>query len=128
MASEPRLRIEVFPEDLDRFVDFYVNVLRFEVADDRRGGAHPYVSVRRGAIRIGATPAWQEVNRDLRSVPTGIELVIEVDDLIAERNAIIASGHSLAEDLTERPWGLSDFRLFDPDGYYLRFTTLEPRR
>jgi len=29
----------------------------------------------------------------------------------------------LAEDLVEREWGLSDFRVTDPDGYYLRFTS-----
>ena len=29
----------------------------------------------------------------------------------------------LAEDLTARSWGLTDLRLFDPDGYYLRLTT-----
>jgi hypothetical protein len=28
----------------------------------------------------------------------------------------------LAEDLQERPWGLTDFRILDPAGYYLRIT------
>jgi hypothetical protein len=28
----------------------------------------------------------------------------------------------LAEPLTDRPWGLRDFRVVDPDGYYLRVT------
>jgi hypothetical protein len=28
----------------------------------------------------------------------------------------------MAEALRGRPWGLRDFRPFDPDGYYLRVT------
>ena len=28
----------------------------------------------------------------------------------------------MAEDLRARPWGLRDFRVLDPAGYYLRIT------
>jgi uncharacterized glyoxalase superfamily protein PhnB len=28
----------------------------------------------------------------------------------------------MTETLTARPWGLRDFRLLDPDGYYWRIT------
>ena len=27
------------------------------------------------------------------------------------------------EDLQDRPWGLTDFRILDPAGYYLRITS-----
>jgi lactoylglutathione lyase len=121
--AEPSLRLEVFPSDLGRFVDFYVRVLRFDLIADRRGTSAPYVSVRRGAVNIGATRAWQTVDASSRAVPAGAELVIEVDDLVAERDALVAADYPLAEDITERPWGLADFRAFDPDGYYIRFTT-----
>lgn len=123
MSGRAEVRFELFPADLDRFVDFYVRVLRFELAADRRDEETPYVYVRRGGIRIGALEAWEEVDPQVRSVPHGVEVVIEVDDLRAERDAVVAAGHSLAEDICRRPWGLEDFRLFDPDGYYLRITT-----
>jgi hypothetical protein len=32
----------------------------------------------------------------------------------------------VAEELTSRPWGLTDFRLADPDGYYIRVTSTQP--
>jgi hypothetical protein len=51
-----------------------------------------------------------------------VELVLEVDDLGAEHDRVRASGWPLAEDLHERPWGLTDFRVLDPSGYYLRIT------
>jgi predicted enzyme related to lactoylglutathione lyase len=123
VPGRPEVRFELFPADLDRFVDFYVRVLRFELAADRRDDETPYVYVRRGGIRIGALEAWEEVDPHVRSAPHGVEVVIEVDDLQAERDAVVAAGHPLAEDISPRPWGLEDFRLFDPDGYYLRITT-----
>ncbi len=122
MPSGPTLRVEVFPDDLDGF-DFYVRVLRFELTADRRNDAEPYVAIQRGSVRIGALQAWQAVEASQRALPAGTELVIEVDDLTAERNAIVATGYPLDVDGTTRPWGLTDFRLFDPDGHYIRFTT-----
>jgi lactoylglutathione lyase len=117
------LRVEVFPADLDRFVDFYVRVLRFELAEDRRAESSPYVEVRRGTVRVGAVRAWKPVDGTARAVPCGVELVLEVDDLAAERDAISAAGWPLASDITGQPWGLDDFRIFDPDGHCLRITT-----
>ena len=123
MNDDAGLRFELFPVDLDRFVDFYVRVLRFVLVADRRDEQPPYVALKRGGVRIGAIPAWEEVNPRLRALPQGVEIVIEVDDLVAEREAVLGAGHPLTEDITERPWGLSDFRIFDPEGYFLRFTT-----
>ena len=120
MALE--LRVELFSTDLDRFVDFYVGVLGFAVVSDRRRDDNGYVAVRRDGVRIGAVPAGRTVDREHRAVPVGTELVLECDDVRAERDRVVAAGWTLAADLESRPWGLTDFRVFDPDGYYLRFT------
>jgi uncharacterized glyoxalase superfamily protein PhnB len=117
------LRIEVFPADLDRFVDFYVRVLRFELEVDRRSEATPHVSVRRGSARIGASLPWESVDAEKRAVPQGVELVLEADDLAGERDAVKSAGWPVTADITRQPWGLEDFRLFDPDGHYIRITT-----
>lgn len=117
------LRIEIFSRDLDSFVDFYTNVLRFSLDRDERDFLTPYVSVHRDAVRIGAVPSGIQASPDHRIPPTGTEIVLEVDDLDTEREAIVSRGWSLDADLTVRPWGLRDFRVRDPDGYYLRFTT-----
>ncbi len=60
---------------------------------------------------------------DLRRPPTGVELVLEVDDVVAERDRVVAAGWPLLEGLQDRPWRLSDFRLLDDSGYYLRVTS-----
>ena len=60
--------------------------------------------------------------RAARLPPAGVELVLEVDDVVAERDQITAAGWPITEDLRDRPWGLRDFRVLDPAGYYLRIT------
>jgi catechol 2,3-dioxygenase-like lactoylglutathione lyase family enzyme len=116
------LRIELFAGDLDRFADFYTRVLGFTVADDRRDSDVPYLSVRRDGVRFGAVLAGQPVDRAARAFPAGAEIVLEVDDIAGERDRVVAAGWPLADDLQARPWGLTDFRVYDPDGYLLRLT------
>jgi uncharacterized glyoxalase superfamily protein PhnB len=55
-----------------------------------------------------------------------VEIVLEVDDVVGWRDRVLASGYPILEPLQERPWGLTDFRIADPDGYYLRLTSRAP--
>jgi predicted enzyme related to lactoylglutathione lyase len=119
MTEGMTLRVEVFPADVDAFVDFYTRVLRFDVEADSRPG---YAAVARGSTRIGGARASEHVDPRHRGIPSGAELVLEVDDLDGERASVISAGWPLAFDIEKQPWGLRDFRLFDPDGYYLRIT------
>ena len=116
------LRFEIFPADLDPVVDFYLRVLRFSMTKDQRGDPNPYVSMRRGAVQIGAGRRSTPDLRAVRRPPAGVELVLEVDGVVGERDRVTAMGWPLEEDLQDRPWGLTDFRIIDPAGYYLRIT------
>jgi predicted enzyme related to lactoylglutathione lyase len=116
------LRFEIFPEEIDRAVDFYTRVLSFGVDTDRRP-SQPYVSLRRDGVVVGVSPRPEEdAHRDCRRPPTGVELVLEVDDLDAEFESVRQAGGEVTEGISEQPWGLRDFRICDPDGYYLRIT------
>ena len=113
-----RLRLELFVEDLDTSIAFYAG-LGFAV--ERR--EHDYASLRWGDAVIGLNSRPQ----DRRG--TGVEIVLEVEDLDVAHAAVRAAGHPLAAEPTDRPWGVRDFRLTDPDGYYLRITRGQtPRR
>ena len=114
------LRFEIFPEDLDVTVDFYQRILGFQLTDDRR--AEDYVALRRGAVQLGAVRSTPPIARAARRPPAGLELVLEVDDVAAERDRVLAAGWPLDDDLHDQSWGLRDFRILDPDGYYLRIT------
>ncbi len=114
------LRFEIFPADLDVTVDFYQRVLGFQLTDDRR--AEDYVALRRGAVQVGAVRSTLPNAHAARRPPAGLELVLEVDDVVAERDRVLAAGWPLDDDLHDQSWGLRDFRILDPDGYYLRIT------
>jgi lactoylglutathione lyase len=117
------LRCELFPDDLDASAAFYVDVLGFQVVRDERPAPAPYVALQRGDVRVGLAARPAPADPALRRPPTGVELVLEVDDLEAVHAHVLANRWPLAEDLTDRPWGLRDFRLVDPHGYYWRITT-----
>jgi lactoylglutathione lyase len=118
------VRFEVFPADLERCITFYTRVLCFTLVQ-RKGG---YAYFQRDSIFIGADQSnfelgdLQRADRSSRKPPTGVEIVIEVDDLVAERNRVVEEGWTLDADIKLQEWGLKDFRIMDPDGFYLRIT------
>jgi len=122
------LRLEIFPSNLQTMIDFYSGVLHFNLI--KREGTYAYLG--RDDIFIGAieTP-WEESlerKESCRRPNKGVEIVLEVDDLEKERDFIVEKGWRLDADIQTQPWGLRDFRLVDPDGYYLRVTTHSLKR
>jgi len=100
-------------------------VAREEIGDDGDG----YLVLRRGpnVLRFwpgsDAAARHEHFGRLPASTPRGygVEVVIVVEDL----DAVYAAARGFARivgPLQERPWGLRDFRVLDPFGYYLRIT------
>jgi catechol 2,3-dioxygenase-like lactoylglutathione lyase family enzyme len=125
-----RLRIELFVEDMEVSVGFYRDLLGFQV--ERSAG--DYASLRRGLVVFGIGPVAKLPDRAegpgfsrhrlSGTKGAGVEIVLELDSLdelwalyeVCRQRAVIS------EPLQLRSWGLHDFRLADPDGYYLRIT------
>lgn len=110
---------EVFHRDIPALVDFYVNVLGFQASEGAMSSDH--VVVRRGELRVGCS-RHEGADPTPRKPPAGSEIVLRADDVHAEHNRVVSSGWPLADPLETRPWGLTDFRVFDPSGQYLRIT------
>src|SRR5580692_4776909 len=117
------VRYEIFPDDLDATVDFYTRVLGFSVIKDQRDAPQAYVAMRRDAVQIGAARREVPGAPAARRPPVGVETVLEVDDLARERSRVLAAGWPIEDELQDRPWGLADFRILDPAGYYLRISS-----
>ncbi|GAC68594.1 VOC family protein [Gordonia soli] len=110
---------EIFPADLDRSARFYVGLLGFTVISDARDSTDPYLAFRCGEVVIGASLRPAPTSVAHRRPPIGVELGLEVDDLDTTYAAVLAAHWPLADDIQHRPWGVRDFRILDPDGYYL---------
>ena len=122
------VRLELFVQDLDRTIAFYTSVLRFAV---QRREDH-YASLLSGSfyLGLGLLDDLAANNRHYftgaklsRDRGVGVEIVLEVDDVQAAFKHVQASGHPIESLLQVQNWGLTDFRIADPDGYYLRITS-----
>jgi predicted enzyme related to lactoylglutathione lyase len=120
------LRLELFVTDLRASVDFYTRVLGFAIERE----SDDYMAVRNGHVLLGLGPAAglspahyfrPEVTHARKGV--GVEIVLEVDDVQAALQRVIDQGARVHTPLKQRPWGLTDFRIVDPDGYFLRITS-----
>ena len=127
-APQPMsLRLELFVKDFEKSIDFYTKVLGFE----RQQGEPSYMPVRSGSVVIGLGPASKlpkshYFNPELKQSRRGLgaEIVLEVDDVQQFHQQVKASGYQgLITPLRTQSWGLTDFRIADPDGYYLRITS-----
>jgi lactoylglutathione lyase len=119
-------RFELFADDPEKSVAFYTDVLGFGVQYSNNG----YHSLVRGATTIGiGSLAGLRQNHYFRPEITsqrkglGTEIVLEVGDIQAEHDRIEASSYPILEGLKKHEWGLTDFRVVDPAGYYLRITS-----
>ena len=52
----------------------------------------------------------------------GVEVGLVVADLDKTFAAAKGQGWKISSGIGLRPWGLRDFRVLSPDGFYLRFT------
>jgi catechol 2,3-dioxygenase-like lactoylglutathione lyase family enzyme len=120
------LRLELFVNSVAESKDFYQDILGFDVISYEPEG---YTVLRRDDIQISLERvAHLSADHPLKplageGVGRGIEIVLEVADLEAAYLQARDSGWTLASPLQAQPWGLHDFRLIDPDGFYLRITS-----
>jgi catechol 2,3-dioxygenase-like lactoylglutathione lyase family enzyme len=127
MTMSMSLRLELFVRDMDASIDFYRRALGFELT--RR--EPDYASLRSGTVTLGLGPiaklpadgGYFTPARLADGRGAGVEIVLEVDDVAAYHQCVKSSGHAVLHALGAQPWGLTDFRITDPDGYYLRITS-----
>lgn len=112
-------KFELFITDAAESTAFYV-VLGFTIAHAKPGG---YTTLRSGSTVIALSPVpWWFPNRllgPLRYPPIGTEIVLYTEQLEQTRASLEEEGYSPGEIVTQS-WGDRDFRVTDPDGYYIR--------
>jgi lactoylglutathione lyase len=121
------VRVELFVDDVERSARFYRDVLGFRVA--RETDETGYLPISSGALTIGLQrhsrlPSGHHFRPEHFAGPrgVGVEVQVEVDDVDALYALAVTTAPALGggiEPIGDRSWGLRDFRLIDPDGYYL---------
>ncbi|HET8990151.1 MAG TPA: VOC family protein [Acidimicrobiales bacterium] len=125
------LRFELFVDDVEASVRFYGATL--ELVPPEGWSSDGYVPLRAGVVTVGVQnhtklPVDHHFSPAHLAGPRGVglEVVIEVDDVdrAYARASPEAERHGgRIEPIGERPWGARDFRLIDPDGFYVRVTS-----
>lgn len=122
--STAGLRLELFVENVQKSTDFYLRVFDFHVGPD---GSDDYEMLVKGDALI-AFNRMDALGHDhpLRRrgderLGRGVEIVLSVNDVDAAFEVARRECQTIS-DLASRPWGLRDFRVVDPDGYYIRVT------
>jgi lactoylglutathione lyase len=124
-----RARFELFVVDVDTTIKFYEDVLGFSATRHESG----YVALNNGNVEIGlGLLVGLPENHHFRtrwpsgSLPgLGVEIVLEVDEVEGFFKRAKDQIHNVGgqiQDIANQPWGLRDFRVIDPDGYYVRVT------
>ena len=125
-AAKRPIVVEFFVSDVDRSVDFYAH-LGFHVAKRYED----WVLLRRGETRLGlqgdahavAGPHYFTPNIGRFPRGTGVEVSVQVDDVDEAYAAALAAGLNVVKPIQDRPWRARDFRVADPDGYFVRITS-----
>lgn len=119
------LRLELFVESMEKSVEFYNRVLKFDVPEEINKS---YIPVRKGNVVLGLGEMKNlpenhplKVSRE-QKIGLGVEIVLEVENVKEIYDKVVAIEYPIQTELTKRPWGLEDFRIIDPDGYYIRIT------
>ncbi len=122
------VRLELFVQDMDQAIAFYTYILGFKVL--RR--EEDYASLRNGIVILGLGPIVKLPEESggyftrskLRAARgLGVEIVLEVGDVHTMYEHTQSCDYPIEEPLQKRSWGLTDFRIVDPDGYYLRISS-----
>jgi lactoylglutathione lyase len=124
--------VELHVADVERTIAFY-EVLGFRVT---RRWEDWLRAVRPGAAPVGDAELVIQGDAGLRTrdhyftpyldrTPrgVGVEITLEVEDVDAVHAAAVAAGLRIVKPIQDRDWKARDFRLADPDGFFVRVTS-----
>ena len=119
---------EIFVADLELSRAFYAGAIGLVVTHE----SPAFIVLEKDAAKLHLVsrdhmPAAQR-QRGCVGMPAAcaVELCFEVPDISEAYDRARHSGHAVTEPLRDQPWGRTDFRMFDPDGVYVRVTGMRP--
>lgn len=128
-SSFMTMRLELFTSDINKTVNFYQDVLGFK---SLKSNSSAYQPIQKGQVilgiglleSLGSNHYFNSKKGDIQ-FGYGVEIVLEVDDIQLVYNKVKEANIDIESELKKQPWGLTDFRITDPNGYYIRVTSKE---
>ncbi|MGN4444852.1 VOC family protein [Bacillus cereus group sp. MYBK79-1] len=118
-------RLELFVEDLQRSIRFYEEILTLVFSKKNATGA----MIKLEDFSLLLTPDYiLNENHYLKTgglnpKGKGVEVIIVFDNIEQIYQHVLEKNYPVESNLKIQSWGMKDFRLVDPDGYYLRLTS-----
>jgi hypothetical protein len=131
-AAPPELRrpgfvfLELGTKRIDEYIAFFQSVAEFRLSG--RQGRFAWMNSERAELMFidpELLPAGHPFHGKLTGEGQG--LGVEIGLVVADLDRAFAAatthqGWKISSGIMRRPWGVRDFRVLSPDGYYLRFT------
>jgi len=111
------LFLELNVHDLPAHIDFFRQTAGFDVVQQH--GNFVVMQSRLGELLLNGIDGKRD---KLAPRLPGVEIGIVVTDVDQAHAAAKASNWRITSEIVKQPWGVRDFRVLSPDGYYLRFT------
>ncbi|MED2186006.1 VOC family protein [Bacillus wiedmannii] len=118
-------RLELFVEDLQKSIRFYEEILGLAFSKKNETGA----MVKLEDLALLLTPDYI-LNENhylkkggLNPKGKGVEVIIVFDNIEQLYQHVLEKNYPVESNLKTQSWGMKDFRIVDPDGYYLRLTS-----
>ena len=113
-------RFMLHPRDFDRSVGFYRDVLGLHPMREFGAGAS------RGVVFFLGGGYLEITDSELEPPAPSTELWLQVRDVRAVEQQLRVAGVPMIETAVEKPWGLIELRVSDPDGLVLILVEVPP--
>lgn len=129
-TTNNQVQIELHVPSFDTVLDFYSKLGFKKVWLRREEDNSDYLVMERDGMILNFWPGNDNVYEQsyFKRFPKntkrgyGVEIVMMVDEVQAFHDEI-KDFANIVNPLVQRPWGLWDFRIEDPFGYYIRITS-----
>jgi hypothetical protein len=131
-AKKPELRkpgfifLELGTQRVAEYADYFHSVLGYDVIHQEPGYAT--LETDRAQLLLMDPRGWPKGHPFYgKTTGSGQGIGIEIGLVVADLDQTFAAaskqrGWPISTGIVRRPWGVRDFRVLSPDGYYLRFT------
>ena len=120
-----QIRLELFVADLQKSIQFYEEVLCFKFF--RKTEKSAMMKLNDFALLLTPDYILHEhhfLKKDgLTPKGKGVEIIVAVQNVEKMYEHVVERKYLIESSLQKQTWGMKDFRLIDPDGYYLRITS-----